>query len=357
MLLDNYSQICIPIENIPWQDSSMFIQRTSGSTGIPFAIPQDKRKRQRRIAELKYYNDTVGFKSHEKLGQCRIWTKWHTKSKKQIFWENIIPINIGKLDDEQMKSLVNIIKKEKLFALRAYASWYDFLVDYLKRGMCSVKDLQSLRVCLSISESLNPYTRQEMLRLTGIPIIETYANEEAGMLGQQRLDSCYFFLNHAGYVFEALKLDKDEPASYGELARIVITDLYNYAFPLIRYDTGDTAIFSPGTEVSNGWPFISELFGRKMDVVYDMKGEPVHPMNFGRILKNFSTIKQWQFIQKGQYVYALRLEVIDNSETDIIIDEVRQILGEESTVSLEVVDEIPVLRSGKRKPVVCEWVK
>lgn len=37
-------------------------------------------------------------------------------------------------------------------------------------------------------------------------------------------------------------MDSDEPAEPGELGRIVITDLFNYAFPILRYDNGDTAV-------------------------------------------------------------------------------------------------------------------
>ena len=187
ILVENHDANSIPKEKIPWQEGDIFIQKTSGSTGVPFAVPQDTRKRQRRIGALKYFNDTVGFKSHEKLGQCRIWTKWHAKSKKQIFWENIYPIQVAKLDDEKMGELVETIKAKKLFALRAYASWYDFLLDYLKRGKCTKEDLKSLRVCLSISEGLNPATKEGMLELAGIPIVETYADEEAGTLAHQRL--------------------------------------------------------------------------------------------------------------------------------------------------------------------------
>lgn len=355
ILVENHDANCIPKEKLPWQQGDIFIQRTSGSTGVPFAVPQDTRKRQRRIGALKYFNDTVGFKSHEKLGQCRIWTKWHDKSKKQIFFENIYPIQVAKLDDEKTADLVATIKEKKLFALRAYASWYDYLLDYLKRGKCTKEDLKSLKVCLSISEALNPATKEEMLKLTGIPIVETYADEEAGTLAHQKLNSNNFYLNHADYVIECLKMDADEPAEYGELGRIVITDLYNYSFPMIRYDTGDTAIFHEGTKESNGWPYIEKLFGRKMDIIYDTDGNPVHPMNFGRTLKNFDTIRQWQFVQNDQFKYTVKLEVTDKSQLDSIMSEVKSIIGENADVSIELVDVIPLLTSGKRKPVVCEW--
>ena len=74
----------VPIQYIPEQETEkVHIQKNSGSTGTPFSIYQDTRKRNRRIAELKYFGEDVGFKSHEKLVQCRIWTKWQSKSKWQ----------------------------------------------------------------------------------------------------------------------------------------------------------------------------------------------------------------------------------------------------------------------------------
>ena len=358
ILNENRDEVCVPVEKIPWQDGkALHIQRTSGSTGTPFAVPQDTRKRSRRVAELKYYNELVGFKSHEKLAQCRIWTKWHSKSKWQSFKENIIPVNISTMDDKTTENLIKTVKANRVVAIRAYASWYDALVEYLKSGKGNVSDLKSLKVCISISEALNETTREMMKELTGVPIVEAYADEEAGMLAQQLVGDNNYYLNHSGYIFEFLKLDEDVPAEPGELARIVITDLFNYAFPLIRYDTGDTAVYQNGNGQSCGWPYISKLYGRRLDLVYDTRGIPVHPMNFARVLKNLPGIIQWQFVQKGERQYLVRLNLEDKSNVEDKISEIRGILGEDAEISVEFVNDIPVLASGKRKPVVCEWKK
>lgn len=356
ILNENREMVCVPIDKIPEQEGdSVHVQRTSGSTGTPFAVPQDTRKRNRRVAELKYFNALVGFKSHEKLAQCRIWTKWHSKSKWQSFKENIIPVNIATMDDDDIKNLIETVKKNRVFAIRAYASWYDALVKYLEDGKGNIADLKSVKVCISISEALNEYTREKMLELAGIPIVEAYADEEAGMLAQQLIGDNNYYLNHSGYIFEFLKLEEDTPAEPGELARIVITDLFNYAFPLIRYDTGDTAIYQNGNETSKGWPYISKLYGRRLDLVYDTQGKPVHPMNFARVLKNLPGIIQWQFIQKNEKQYIVRLNLESESSVDDKINEIREILGADADISVEFVNDIPVLASGKRKPVICEW--
>lgn len=49
-------------------------------------------------------------------------------------------------------------------------------------------------------------------------------------------------MDTSGVYLEVLKLEEDIPAGDGELGRLVITDLYNYAFPPIRYENGDIVV-------------------------------------------------------------------------------------------------------------------
>lgn len=350
-------ELLVPMQYIPEQKGDLYIQRTSGSTGTPLAIPMDTQKRNRRVAELKFFNECIGIKSHEPIGQCRIWTKWQTKGKWQSFRENIIPINISVMDEDTICRLIEVVYKKGTIMLKAYASWYTALVEYLKKHPENCYKLKSLRLCLSGSEALPETTKNDMLQLTGIPIIEQYASEEAGVVGQQLLDMEGFILNHSGYYIEYLKLNSDEPAEYGELGRIVITDLFNHAFPMIRYDTGDTAIFSEGNKRSNGWPYITKLYGRKMDLIYDTQGRPLHAMNFARVLKNLPGIIQYQFAQTGRTEYTVRLNMEEKSEVISTIEEIKNIVGQDATINVSYVNEIPVLASGKRKPVVQEWIK
>jgi phenylacetate-CoA ligase len=356
ILNQNYNAFVVNSRNIPEQETEkLHVQRTSGSTGTPLAVFQDSRKRYRRIAELKYFGEDVGFRSHEKLAQCRIWTKWQSKSKWQSFKENIIPINVSKMDDNNLKIICETIRKNKVVSMRAYASWYDKLVEYLNDGNADVKNFKTVKVAISSSEALNEVTRKRMKELAGVPIVECYANEEAGIMAQQKIDDNNYYLNHASYYFEVLKLESDKAADYGELGRIVITDLYNYAFPLIRYDTGDTAILLKGNDKSNGWDYISKLYGRRFDLVYDTRGYPIHPMNFARVLKNVPGIRQYQFIQKDRRLYLLKLNANENIVYDDVMNQVKEIVGHDAQISFEMVEDIPILASGKVKQVVNEW--
>ncbi|MGN0613940.1 MAG: hypothetical protein ACI4JB_08585 [Porcipelethomonas sp.] len=356
ILIENHERVAVKACDIPEQKTEdIYIQRTSGSTGTPFAVPADTRKRNRRIAELKYFGAIAGYKSHEKLGQCRVWTKWHGKSKKQQFMENILAINISKMDDDTVRELVETVNNEKIVALLGYANWFDQVANYLSKNPIK---LPSLKVIFTGSEMLKDQTRSMLKELIGCHVLERYSNEEQGILGQQSVNGgLEYYLNHASYYFEILKLNEDKPADFGELGRIVITDLYNYAFPLIRYDTGDTAIMESGNALSNGWPYISKLYGRRLDLIFDTYGNPVQPMALARILKNLNGIVQWQFIQTGEFNYKIRLNVEKEIAVVECVNELKELLGDSATIEIEKVDEIPVLASGKRKPVINEWKK
>lgn len=358
VLQEHYDEIFIPETNNPWQCSGKYhIQRTSGSTGTPFAVPFDTRKRERRLAELKYFGKIVGFKSHDKLVQLRIWTKWQSKTNSQSFWENIVPFDISNLNETNLEMLCETIRNVRAKCLRGYASSFDLLARYA--GEHRLK-LPSVKIIIAGSETLFDSTRELVEKNLGCSIISQYANEENGILAQERVgdNKHRFFLNESGYFFEVLKFDSDEPAEYGELGRLVITDLFNYAFPIIRYDNGDNCVMKLD-EITQR-PYISNLYGRRLDMIYNTQGEPILPMALARILKNYEMIRQWQFIQKTSVHYVLKLAVnnksgLEETSSNEILTLLKVLLGNDSDISIEYVDDIPVLNSGKRKSVVNLW--
>ena len=355
VLIDNYDSIAVPVDRIPGQKGIVHIQKTSGSTGTPFAIPQDTRKRNRRIAELKYFGEIVGFKSHDPLCQLRIWTNWQSKTKRQSLRQNIYPFNVADMSDQNLSRLVDLINEKQISCLRSYASSYTFIADYFKRNKLNCP---SLKVAISGSEALLETTRDLVNKYMGCEIISQYADEECGIIGQEKLGgspNC-FYLNHASYVIEILKLDEDIAAEYGELGRVVLTDLTNRAFPMIRYDTGDVAILHQPDETSHS-PYFSALFGRRLDLVYDVEGNPIHPMVLNRVLKNFDGIKQWQFIQIGEKDYMLKIVPTETKmlPNPTIAQSLTEYFGKDANIRYDCVNEIPTLKSGKRKSVVNEW--
>ena len=123
---------------------------------------------------------------------------------------------------------------------------------------------------------------------------------------------------------------------------------------MIRYDTGDTGIVEMKSSTMGEFPYLKSLYGRRLDLIYDSKGNPIQPFVLSRILKNFPDIIQWQFIQKEKNLYILKLNtpILYSEEC---VTELQKFLGKEACIQIEYVSEIPVLDSGKRKSVICEW--
>lgn len=361
ILLDNHDKICVKHDKIPGQRGKLHVQSTSGSTGTPFSIPQDTNKRHRRVAELKYFGRQVGFKSHDKLVHLRTWNRWQSKTPKQIREENIIPFDISKMGEAEISELCRIINDSKAVCLRGYASSFDLIARYMKEHKIQCP---SVKIIIAGSEALHDDVRQIVKDNMHCEIISQYANEECGIMAQERIPTAAtdnpMYLNNANYVFECLKFDEDLPAEYGELGRIVVTDLNNYAFPLIRYDTGDAAIMLPPDEFSNGFPIIGKLYGRRFDICYTTANQPFFPMTIGRVLKHYDKVIQWQFIQKDKTEYLLKVILqkgCDISYLDPAIADLKETLGKDARINIETVTGIPTLASGKRKPVVNEWEK
>ena len=152
--IENYDGIKVDESVIPGQIGPVHIQSTSGSTGTPFKVPQDTRKRQRRIAELKYFGKIVGFDSHEMLIHLRTWNRWQTKTAAQIKSENIIPFDISDMGDDKLAELCKIINDNKALCLRGYASSFGLLANYVKEHPMSFQSLKNLSVCASADNAI-----------------------------------------------------------------------------------------------------------------------------------------------------------------------------------------------------------
>ncbi|MFR9606679.1 MAG: hypothetical protein SNI42_06760 [Rikenellaceae bacterium] len=101
--------------------------------------------------------------------------------------------------------------------------------------------------------------------------------------------------------------------------------------------------------------YISKIYGRRLDMIYDTVGNPVFPMVLARVLKNYEGIVQWQFIQKSQNAYKLKINKDQDLNESQILQGLREYFGDDATITIVYVDDIPVLKSGKRKSVINEY--
>lgn len=329
---------------------------TSGSTGTPLVSYQDARKKKKVNAECIYYSQKVGYDVGQPLVYLRAAVKQITKSSLKQFMQNQPLISCKDLSDTGVEQLLNTIagtSGEKK-TLIAYASTFDAFSDYfIRSGNRHPKEYPGVVGIISGAEMLYDQTRQSLEEYFGCRCVSRYSNEENGVLAQDDQQNNVFLINEAHYYIEILKMDSDQPAENGEIGRVVVTDLFNYAMPMIRYDTGDIGAMTLVTAGNVKRRAISNFGGRKCDMITDAKGQRISSHMVTNLLWSFTDIRQFQFIQekKGRYHVVINPEKEFTREQELI-DTMRTLVGNEAEVTVSYVSEIPILSSGKRKYIV-----
>lgn len=329
------------------------ISSTSGSTGMPFSVEQDAVKRKRHIADLKVFGELCDYPSHERMVCFRATIEHFHRTSEQEERENIYYIESGNLSDDCLANMVRAIIEKKPRIILAYASTIVELAKYIER-VGKTKSGFSMKSVLTMSEAISEGDRKLAESVFGCTVYRRYSDMEMGILGQDMGNGSAYKLNWGSYYFEILKLDSDKPVEEGEVGRIVVTDLFNHAFPMIRYDTGDLGAF-----IKNGNRIeLKDVFGRRVDSVYDCENNLLSPHVITNSMWGLEHIRQWQFVQtgNGEYKIVLNADKKDVDET-FFIDNFKRILGQKAQISIEYVDEIPVLSSGKRKYIINEYKK
>lgn len=355
VVLSRYSDFLVPEEKIPGQKGKLHIQKTSGSTGTPFAIPQDTRCRIRRVATIKAENEKIGFHSFEPMMHLRA-VKHYWGNIGDLFYNtklNIVYADNSNLTDEKIRKILNAINTYKVKVVRGYMTTLDTITRYaMEHGV----ELIYHPVFISVGELLLESLRLRIVDDLKCHVVSQYANEENGIFGQSAIDAPgdTIYLNRANCYIEILKMDSDEPAGQNELGRIVVTDFTNYALPMIRYDIGDVAMVG---DVAEGELLsLKSLSGRKTDLIYTTSGKQIDMFNsITPEIYNNPGVLQWQFVQESRKEYLLRLclkdESLKSSEESYKAG-LKMLLGDDAEIRVEYVNEIPVLNSGKRKIVI-----
>ncbi len=334
-----------------------FKAASSGSTGTPFIIYKDLNKKYRNIADIIFFTGLTGFSFGQRLYFMRVWTSLNKKNKLLAWIQNVRMVDVSNLDDNKISEIIDKLKKDKnKIGILSYASNLKAICKYLDK-ICSKPINCNLSSVIANSECLNEYTKDAFERYFMTPVFSRYSNEECGLLSQQVLGSENLFkINWASYFVEILNFDNDTSVEIGTPGRVVVTDLFNYCMPLIRYDTGDVANFCYDEK---GILCFQHVEGRKLDMIYNTIGELISSFVIGGLMKKYTALNQYQFIQESKTDYLFKLNVDNNifKEVNLLKDEFANVLGANSNIKIEYLNEIPRLASGKHRQVVNNYIR
>lgn len=331
---------------------------TSGSTGVPLEILYSPEKGRKRYGTSIFLNTLADYNIGDRQAYARVWLQNYKKSFLEQKAMNLIQIETTHLDKAHLQEICDTLVKKRVTSLAGHASALSELCSYIRDNNidCSKFRLKSITPG---SEPMAPCVREELKKMFHCAVCQTYGAEEFGTIGMQKKDSDEYYVDTSGVFLEVFKMEEDVPAEDGELGRLIVTDLYSFAFPIIRYENGDIVV-SRKEMLPNGRyrQYLTEIYGRRADLIYSTDGRPVTPLLISGKMQACTGmgIVQWKFVQSGEKTFYFEINgdkerVDEQFVRGLILDDI----GRDAEISFRYVDDIPVLNSGKRKFVENQW--
>ena len=222
--------------------------------------------------------------------------------------------------------------------------------------------LPRLRQIMTISEILRPATREACLAAWNVPIRDAYTAREVGYVALQCPEHEVYHIQSESALVELLD-DSGAPCDPGDIGRVVVTPLHNFAMPLIRYDIGDRAEAGAPCACGRGLPVVKRILGREQNMLVMPNGEECWPLLSAedlRQLMSIAPIRRYQLVQKNPSSLELKVETekpLDARQ----IDGLKAWVGKKFDPALEVsvsrVESLDPDASGKFFDVISERPK
>lgn len=349
-----------------------FLEASGGSTGTPL----------RFITEITCWNAqwATTFRGFDwakhKIGE-RIFTigghslvKKNNVFSKQNIWNRYLMRNFkfsgSELNDATIKLLIKNYKLLKPKAIRGYASCFYALAKYIEHNNIKIEPVRNI---FTTGEVLIGEYRKKIQEIFKAPVYDEYGASDGGIMANE----CYMHeglhISEENCIIEICK--NGNILSHGEVGHVIVTDLNNFAFPFIRYKSGDMAYIKKELcSCGRKTRVIGEVLGRAGKLLYSKEGAMIPPTILLLLLwKNLDTYKKehqeiytkinkFQIYQDEKGDITVRIKLINKNEDKniflyIIDNYKRAFIG--SDIKLEFVEEIEPLPSGKEDYVITKF--
>jgi phenylacetate-CoA ligase len=194
-----------------------------------------------------------------------------------------------------------------------YLATYPSTAAALARHFTSRGRSLPLRAVFTSGETLDDGTRDEVRTAFGCAVIDRYATNEIGHIAAQCPTEGGYHVGAEAVLLELLDQHGNDVAP-GEQGRVVLTSLYNFAMPFIRYEIGDFAIAAEGPcSCGSTLPRLAAILGRQRNVFTFPDGSQYSPWRWKAIFRPHISAQQIQLVQTMPDLIELRYVPRDGS--------------------------------------------
>ena len=309
---------------------------TSGSSGPAITVLHDKRvpsaPTQWRLLQwwgIKPYENKAFIYRYPKTIVSKILNTLLWWPTKRVFLAGT------EMDEGHMHDFVQAINKTKPTLLQGYTDVvYEFALFIVDNKL----QIHAPKAVWVTSSPLTKQQRVTMQQAFGAPVYDQYGSTEvlyvAAECSQQK---GMHILQDMVYV-ECVD-ENNRPVPPNTLGKLLLTDLNNYAFPLIRYEIGDFGrLLSSKCSCGMPLPLMDNVKGRVGTLENDVS-------DLSSIFDDFpDSIRAYQFLQEKDYSLTLNYIPMNGKKVDTIIAEVinrlKEVSGKEIKILSRRVDQV-----------------
>jgi phenylacetate-CoA ligase len=329
--------------------------KTGGSTGQPLRTAQDARVPSLALAWRMY--SWWGVQPWEDLARIGRWSFGRTDALKNAvqWWPTRQSyVDAGLLSPDSMRDFHRRMCAARPALLEGYVGSMLEFVDFLEGSGLRVPPLTAVA---TTAAPLTTSVRRRLESFFEAPVYDEYRGSEfgwmAGECGERR----------GMHAFADVRLvevvdDDGRTLPPGEVGELVLTDLTNRVFPLIRYRLGDRgALLDEPCACGVTLPLMSQPEGRSTDVLRLPSGRSMGHRLMGMFGKYPDSVRLFQIHQRADHSIVVR--VVPGTEPDsalhveAAVEELRERIGHEVPVTTEFVDDLP-FTGGKVKYVISD---
>jgi phenylacetate-CoA ligase len=195
-----------------------------------------------------------------------------------------------------------LLEKDPSYLL-TYPTCLAGLLDCFERDRQRPSKLEEVR---TIGETLKPELRTRARAVLGARVCDAYSAQEVGSIALQCPESGLYHVQSESLLVEVLDA-QGRACAPGEVGRVVVTDLHNFATPLIRYELRDYAEVGPACPCGRGLPTLSRVLGRERNMVHLPDGSRHWPLVGLHHFREVAEILQYQLVQHSLTEVEMRL--------------------------------------------------
>lgn len=341
------------------------IRRTSGSTGTPYKIIVDKQANLVEEALFYRFLLSMGYEWGDRI--VKLWGAPIVQSERGVIVNNIQTkishslwnhkvFDTYNLDEDTIKEILALLADKSVKILRGYvSSIYLIALEIIKAGV-----KVNLKGITTTAEKLYDYQREVIEKSFQQKMHDQYGCGESNSIAFECEKHCGLHVASEHVILELLDDDNEIIVDGGVSGKVIITDLDNYAMPLIRYENSDLAQWSGAIcSCGRGLPVLRQIEGRVYEMLTVPGGKKIHGGFFDEIYIEMKfgdryAIHDLRVVQEDMYNYNLEFVMegeFHEEDIKMLKRKYRQYLG---NVNVEVVyvGSIPPTKTGKKMFII-----